>query len=339
MKAGNMTNDEKPEISSMDLEKELLFSKFKESQMQDNEMNFNELWHTIWDGKLIIISICLIFAIASTLLALSKPNIYRASVILTSASNKGGSGGLAALAGQFGGLASMAGINLGSTGDDKTKLALEIIKSRFFLERFIVNHKLMVPLMAATSWDASANKLILDDEVYNSKSQTWVRKVKAPKEPKPTLWEAYSKFSELMSISQEKKSTVITIDIEYLSPVLAQQWLEWLIEDLNAFMRKQDLDETQASIDYLRDELKSIEILAMETVFYQLIEEQTKNMMLIRVKPEYVLKTIDPAQVPDEKSKPKRGLIVILGTILGGMLSIFIVLIRSKVKNEIELKS
>jgi LPS O-antigen subunit length determinant protein (WzzB/FepE family) len=66
----------------------------------------------------------------------------------------------------------------------------------------------------------------------------------------------------------------------------------------------------------------------METVFYQLIEEQTKNMMLTQVKPEYVLKTIQPPQVPDEKSKPQRALIVILGTLLGGVLSVLIVLFR-----------
>ena len=66
----------------------------------------------------------------------------------------------------------------------------------------------------------------------------------------------------------------------------------------------------------------------METVFYQLIEEQTKNMMLTMVKKEYVFKTIDPAQVPDTKARPKRALIVVLGTMLGGVLSLFIVLIR-----------
>jgi LPS O-antigen subunit length determinant protein (WzzB/FepE family) len=65
----------------------------------------------------------------------------------------------------------------------------------------------------------------------------------------------------------------------------------------------------------------------METVFYQLIEEQTKSMMLTQVKAEYVLKTIDPAQVPEEKDGPKRALIVVLSTILGSMLSVLIVLI------------
>ena len=50
------------------------------------------------------------------------------------------------------------------------------------------------------------------------------------------------------------------------------------------------------------------------------------------VKEEYILKTIDAAQVPDTKDKPKRALIVVFGTMLGGMLSIFIVLIRYFIK-------
>jgi len=41
-----------------------------------------------------------------------------------------------------------------------------------------------------------------------------------------------------------------------------------------------------------------------------------------------VFKTIDPAVVPEEKSEPKRALICVLGTLLGGMLSVLIVLVR-----------
>ena len=298
--------------------------------MQNEEINFRELWATIWAGKFIIISITIIFAILSVLFALSKPNIYKASVILTPASSEGGTGGLAALAGKFGGLASMAGINLGAGGTDKTKLALEIIKSRSFLERFISKHNLLVPLMAATNWDLATGTLIIDDKIYDKVNKKWLREVKAPKTPEPSLWEAYNVFSDLLFIDYDKKAAIIVIDIEYLSPTLAQQWLEWLIEDVNSYMSEQDFDEAQASINYLNDKLKGIKISAMETVFYQLIEEQTKNMMLISVKPEYVLKTIDPPQVPEEKAKPQRGLIVILGTMLGGMLSVLFVLMRKK---------
>jgi uncharacterized protein involved in exopolysaccharide biosynthesis len=311
-------------------QQQLFLAQMQQTQMpvQDDEIDLGELWRAIWAGKLTIIAISFIFAVASIFFALSKPNVYKASAILAPASAEGGAGGLAALAGQFGGLASMAGINLGGGGGDKTALTLEIIKSRSFIENFISKHDLLVPIMAGENWDVASDSLILDDELYDSVNNKWIREVKPPKKAAPSSWEAYKEFSKLLSVSQDKTTSMVTIGIEYLSPTLAQQWLTWLISDVNDFMRDQDQKEAQDSIDYLTQQLESIQVTTMETVFYQLIEEQTKNMMLTKVKAEYVLKTIDPPQVPEEKAGPKRALIVVLGTMLGGMLSVLIVLIR-----------
>jgi uncharacterized protein involved in exopolysaccharide biosynthesis len=300
------------------------------TQNQDDEIDLAELWRAIWAGKFTIIIISMIFAVASVFFALSKPDIYKASAILAPASSEGGAAGLGALAGQFGGLASMAGINLGGGGGggDKTALALEILKSRSFIEAFITKHDLLVPLMASKNWDMTSDTLIVNEELYDQANKKWIREVKAPKKPEPSSWEAYKELSELLTVSQDKTTSMVNIDIEFFSPAIAQQWLTWLIQDINEFMREQDQIEAKASIDYLTEQLINIKVATMETVFYQLIEEQTKNMMLTMVKKEYVLKTIDPAQVPDTKDKPKRALIVVLGTMLGGILSVLIVLIR-----------
>jgi len=296
-------------------------------QNNDDEIDLAELSRAIWAGKFIIIAILFIFAVASVAFALSKPDVYKASVLLSPASSDG-AGGIGALAGQFGGLASLAGISLGGGGTDKTALALEIIKSRAFLETYIANHELLVPLMAAKEWDRVENKLILDNEIYDQSNHKWLREVSYPKTVEPSSWEAYQELLKLISTAQDKTTSLVTIDIEFYSPEIAKQWLIWLVTDVNNFMREKDEKEAQASIDYLTNQLEKTEVSAMETVFYQLIEEQTKNMMLTKVSPEYVLKTIDPAQVPELKAGPKRALIVVLGTMLGGILSVLIVLIR-----------
>lgn len=291
---------------------------------KDDEVDLAELWYAIWAGKYLIIIISLMFAGYSVYFALSKPNIYKASVILSPVSSDSGGSALA----QFGGLASMAGINLGGSGGDKTSLALEVIKSRSFIEKFITKHELLVPLMASKKWDAASDTLVLNEKVYDPLGKQWLRVVKAPRTAEPSSWESYKAFLSLLNVSQDKVSSIVTIDIEFFSPTVAKQWLTWLIQDINEFMREQDKIEAKASIDYLTKQLNNIKVATMETVFYQLIEEQTKNMMLTMVKKEYVFKTIDPAQAPDNKSKPKRALIVILGTMLGGLLSIFLVLIH-----------
>jgi LPS O-antigen subunit length determinant protein (WzzB/FepE family) len=50
--------------------------------------------------------------------------------------------------------------------------------------------------------------------------------------------------------------------------------------------------------------------------------------MFAEVRDEYVFKIIDTALVPELKAKPKRALIVVLAVLLGGILSVLVVLIR-----------
>jgi len=295
---------------------------------EDHEIDLAELWHAIWSGKLLITAISALFAISSVIYAVKQPNIYQATTLLAPASEQGGASGLSKMAGQFSGLASLAGINLGGGGTDKTGLALEVLKSRLFLENFIEEHKLLPALMAANNWDASSDALIFNDEIYDSETNTWLRDAKAPKKPEPTPWEAFKAFKQLLSVSTDKENGMITLAIEHYSPKVATQWLLWLVDDINSRMREQDKIEAQNSIDYLSKKLQETQLADMQTVFYQLIEEQTKTIMLAEVSKEYVFKTIDPANAPEEKAKPKRSLIVVLGTMLGGILSILIVLIR-----------
>lgn len=294
----------------------------------DDDIDLAELWRAIWAGKKIIATVTFVFAIASVIYAINQPNIYKATVLLAPAGEQGGAGGLAKMAGQFGGLASLAGINLGGGGTDKTGLALEVLKSRKFIENFIDKHELLVPLMAAKNWNRTTDELVIDDDLYDENTNQWLREVEAPKTPDPSPWEAYREFSNIFSVNADKESGLVTISIEHYSPNVAINWLTLLVNDINNAMRDSDKKEAQSSIDFLSHKLAETNLADMQTVFYQLIEQQTKTIMLAEVSEEYVLKTIDPANAPDEKAKPKRALIVILGALLGYVLSIFLVLMR-----------
>jgi uncharacterized protein involved in exopolysaccharide biosynthesis len=218
---------------------------------EDDEIDLAELWRAIWSGKLLIIAISALFAVLSIVYAINQPNIYKASTLLAPASEQGGAGGLAKMAGQFGGLASLAGINIGGGGTDKTGLALEVLKSRVFTENFINEHQLLVPLMAANNWDVNTNTLLLNDEIYNAETDTWLREVKAPKKPEPSPWEAYKAFTEILAVSTDKTSGMVTLEIEHYSPEIATQWLLWLVSDINSTMRDQDKAEAQAELGCL----------------------------------------------------------------------------------------
>ncbi len=300
----------------------------------DDEIDLRELFSVIWQGKWLIIAITAVFAIGSVIFALSQPNTYNSEALLAPASEEK-SGGLGALAGQFGGLASMAGINLGGGGGvDKTQMAIEVMKSRQFASEFIQSHDLLPDLMAADKWEMANDTLVYDDELYNPQTKTWVREVKAPFKPEPSMQEAFKEFTKVIAVNSAKDTGMVTVSVEHLSPSVAQQWVTWLIQDINKVMKERDVAEANRSSEFLTKQIAQTNIADIRTILYQLIEEQTKTIMFAEVRDEYVFKTIDPALIPEEKSGPKRALICVLGTLLGGMLAVMLVLIRHFVRKE-----
>ena len=62
-------------------------------------------------------------------------------------------------------------------------------------------------------------------------------------------------------------------------------------------------------------------------------EAEARMVMLANAQQEYVFKTIDPAVAPQEKSEPKRALIAIVATMLGGMLGVFTVFVIAFIRS------
>lgn len=298
----------------------------------DEEIDLGELFSVIWRGKWLIVAVAFIFSVLSVVYALKQPNIYTSEVLLAPAESENSSG-LSALAGQFGGLASLAGVNLRGQSTNKTQLALEVLKSRKFVTEFIANHKIMPDLMAVESWDIG-NGVSYDIETYNPETQAWLREVKPPRKATPSMQEAYKVFSKQIIIKTNKETDMLTLYVDHISPVIARNWAQWLVEDINKEMKERDVLEAQKSIDFLHKQLEATKIADIRIILYKLIEEQAKTIMFANVREEYAFKTIDPALVPEERSSPKRALIVIIGFVLGFLLSCAFIVVRHYVKIE-----
>jgi len=299
----------------------------------DDEIDLRELFATLWRGKWIVIATTIIFAAGGVFYALSKPDIYQSSVLLAPTQDEGGAGGLS---GQLGGLASLAGISLGGGGANQTAMAKAVLQSRAFLAGFIDRNNLSIPLMATEAWDMENEKWVINREVYNPETDEWLSDEQG-ESLKPTDWDMVKKFKGgYVSLTDDKETGMVTLNIKSQSPPVAKEWAEKLVHDINEHMREQDVKEAEARIAYLEGKLQETNIAGMQQVFYQLIESETRTVMLANAQDEYVFKTVDPAVAPQEKNEPKRALIAVIATMLGGMLSIFIVFIRSFVKSSRE---
>ena len=282
----------------------------------DDEIDLRELFRVLWAGKWLIGGITLAAAAIAVIIALMLPNIYRAEALLAP-NDQEGAGGLSALAGQYAGLASLAGIDLSAGSSDKTALGLEILKSRKFISEFIDRHDLLVPLIAAKRWDPDSGQLIIDTDDYDTAAEKWIRNARPPKETIPSLQEAYDEFMDILSVNQDKQSGMVTVAVDHYSPVVARNWVDWLIEDINSSIMRRDLADAEQAIEYLNKQIESTSLSELQNVFFSLIEEQTKTIMLAKVTDEYLLRTIDPAVISEEKSEPHRLLIATLGGVFG----------------------
>lgn len=301
---------------------------FQTTEAFDDEIDLKELFLVLWNGKVVITLITGFAAVCAVLYALSLPNIYESKALLAP-KGESGAGGLAGLARQYGGLASLAGINIGGGGGEssKSKMAQQKIQSLDFFTRHLYE-RIVLDLMAVDHWDAGSGALIYDSEVFDVENQKWVRDISYPRQVKPSPQEAHKAFLEVLTLSEDENTSLVTIAIKHESPVIAQAWVALIIEAVTEELRGSDVEEAQGSIAFLEQQRAQTSLVSLDEVFAQLIEEQTKTIMLANVSKDYVFNVIDPAVVPELKSEPKRALICILGTLLGGMLGILLVLVR-----------
>ncbi len=291
----------------------------------DDEINLRELFGVLWANKIKIVAITMIFAVASGIYSLSMPNQYKATVLLAPAQSDGG--GLSGALGQLGGLASLAGVSIGDGESSESQIAQEIMKSWSFVENFIAEHDLAVEVYAAEGWNKASNELKINQDDYDSESKEWLIEDDSGIVGPPSSWALYEAFSKRFDVSEDNKSGLMSVSIEYYSPHIAKQWLDLYISSINKHMQERQVKKVSNNISYLETQIQKTAIAEMQKVFYTLIEEQTKNKMLAEASPDYAFIAVSPSMVPEEKSQPKRALIFILGTLMGGMLSLLLVLV------------
>ncbi|WP_282131541.1 Wzz/FepE/Etk N-terminal domain-containing protein [Pseudoalteromonas aliena] len=274
-----------------------------------NALDLIELWLILWNKKWLIMALSFLCCASVLAFSLTLPNMYKSSVLLSPQKQQEG-GGLSALAGEFGGLASVAGINLGGSSDE-TGVYLEVIKSKDFLYEFIENNNVKVNLFAAKKWDKDSETLELDDSVY--KNGQWLVDGKTQETFEPTLYEAYERFLKSLTIEQDKVTGLVEISFEHIDPRVSKMYVENIVTLINKSVREREIAENKESIKYLNEELTNTNIAEMQNVFYTIIEEQTKAMLLAKVRKEFAFKVIESPIIEEQKSSPNRAVICILG--------------------------
>jgi uncharacterized protein involved in exopolysaccharide biosynthesis len=249
----------------------------------------------IWSRKWLVGAAMLIFGAAAVVYALLATPIYRAEVVVTDARD-GSMGAAASLASQFGGLASLAGIDL--NGGDATRESRAVLKSRQLVEDFIVRNKIVDKVLPATAQHRS-------------------------------IWRAAEHFRKnIVTIREDNRASTLIVTVDWEDPKVAANWANGFVALANEIVRTRALNDARRNIAYLNEQLKNTSSIEVQKVMFRLIETETKNSMLASGRSEYAFTVVDPAAIPELRVSPKRTLITIGGLLLGFVIGSLIAIAR-----------
>jgi uncharacterized protein involved in exopolysaccharide biosynthesis len=264
-------------------------------------INLHELIESLWAKRVWIAISVGAFTVVFAAVAFLMTPVYRATAVIVSASaGHGGIGSsLSSALGSLGTVATLAGIGA-SAGDSGTEESLAVLQSRELTAGFIADNELLDKLTARSR-----------DAYFGVLSGRSTKQLTAEK--------AFKYFSRIRSVIQDKKSGLITVEVDWINRFEAADWANRLIARANEEMRNRAISNANASVGYLEKELAST--LAVETreAISRLIESQIKQRMLANVTKDYAFRVVDPAVAPDgdDPTRPKRLLLIVLGPLFG----------------------
>ena len=292
-----------------------------EDDSYKDEITLRELISVLWGGRILIFCFTTVVAIASIIISLSITNVYTSESVLVNRDKQ------ESPMSNFSGLASLAGVDLSAQGASLNKV-MGIIESREFVKHLITFDNVLPSLMAAQSYNANTREIIFDDEIYNHETKSWVRDAPANRGVVPSYIEAHKEYSEMISMTKDRLTGHVSLKVEHVSPIFAKEFLSLVINEANNVQRNIDVDSSTKALIYLRDQLSRTPQVEIRDSISKLIENQLETQMMASIHDDYVLMTLEPPFIPERKSGPIRSLIVILSTLVGGLLSASIVLVR-----------
>ncbi len=253
---------------------------------EEDEIDLYELWLTIKKRKWIVITTTFLFVLVATIYAffIAKP-IYRSEAkILPLEEDNTGISSYKAIAG-------MLGISVGGGG--KSEKLMAVLNSDT-LKMKVIERLNLIPVLFSDIWDEKEKKWKVEDE-----------------EDIPDIRDALKELEDLINVSQDKKTGVINISVDYPeNPELAKIIADTLLDEARKIINEKSFSLAHRYRVYLEKQLflvkKKIDLL--EEIYIRYIKGELKTIPYIfNMKEEEIEKfSIDDAVIKKTKTKLDR---------------------------------
>jgi hypothetical protein len=185
--------------------------------------------------------------------------------------------------------------------------AMTVLQSRAFTQKFLQQNNVL-PLLFPKLWDEKAGR--------------WKDGVQVP-----TLARGFGKFDKIRKVDLDTDEEFVIVTLDWPDRIKATEWTNEMIHMLNEDLRERAVAAADASLSYLRDEWTKTEDAATREAVSRLIESQLRQKMLASVTPEFELRFIDKAMVPDAPVRPQKRVMIGLGFVFGALLGVAVSLL------------
>ncbi|HXO66314.1 MAG TPA: Wzz/FepE/Etk N-terminal domain-containing protein [Steroidobacteraceae bacterium] len=237
-----------------------------------------------WRVVAIACAVSLLAAIGYLMIATP---MFRAEVVVVPPPEDSMSGSGSALRDSIGGLASLAGLDVGQESPEQVT-ADAVLDSRSLVEEFIRRNDLVGVLL----------------KKYKPKAKT--------------LWRAVNYFKlNLLKVKKDSIKGTTKVTVEWTDPVTAARWANGLVALANEMMRAHARTESSRNVEYLDHQLEGTNDVQLRQDFSDILESETRKLMLANGRSEYAFQVIDPGVAPEVRSRPQTILVLLIGMGLG----------------------
>lgn len=245
-----------------------------------------------------------------------SPNLYRSEITVEPLIYEDSS--ISSASGLASSVLGSSGLNelLGSTLGDKNQIliGIEEFKSKEFQHKFLIDNNLLVDFFSIKR--ISNDKPVYDESVYSISKKQWNRKPDLNGSKVPNKNEIQRRFEKFLDVDIDSDSGLAVITFDFYSPAMSQQILSLMVASFNDYKRNLAVDISNLSIEYINQQLETVNKLEVRSIFYKMIESELKKVVFSKSRSDYFFRVVDPASLPDKKSNLSLSILLILSLIL-----------------------
>ena len=136
----------------------------------------------------------------------------------------------------------------------------------------------------------------------------------------------------LLRVGEDKKTGLVSIQVESTDPVQAAEWANSFVNLFNEDVRLRESRNAGARLKYLEAELERSRTAEIRESIGRLIEGELNTIMITNVQRDFALRLLDPAAASPvgRPDRPKRAQLLLFGAILGMFCGLVFALIRRR---------